>query len=77
MNVRVRLFSTFREYGPKGDDPVVLDLPDGVTVLHVLEAMGIPTKAQKVVLVNGRHAQEDSLVSEGDLVTLFPPVEGG
>ena len=77
MRIRVRLFATLRSHGPQGQDPFPLELPQGASVDEALKALGIPPEIQKVILVNGRHAKEETLLEEEDSLTLFPPVEGG
>lgn len=77
ISVEVRLYSTLRAYGPSGQEPFFLELAAGATVSSALEALGIPEKTAKVVLLNGRHASASDSLSQGDLLVLFPPVEGG
>jgi molybdopterin converting factor small subunit len=40
-------------------------------------ALGTPAAVEAVLLVNGRRADAATRLSEGDDVTLFPPMEGG
>ena len=77
MRIQVRLFATLRQYGPPGEEPFPLEVEEGALVGHVLETLGIPAEVQKVILLNGRHAKVDDRVDDGDVLTLFPPVEGG
>ena len=55
----------------------MMDLIEGDQLARVLEILGMPPEVEKVMLVNGRPAQLDSILNEGDKVVLFPPVAGG
>ena len=55
----------------------MIDLTEGDQVTQVLEILRIPPEVEKVILVNGRPAQRDFILNEGDKVVLFPPVAGG
>ncbi len=77
MNIQVRLLSTLRTYSKTGADPLDLDMPKDARVSNALDILAIPSHIPKIVLLNGRHAREDQSLEEGDVLTLFPPVEGG
>ncbi|MEJ5376349.1 MAG: MoaD/ThiS family protein [bacterium] len=77
VRVQVRLYSTLSRYAPAEAGPFLLVLPWGATVASAIEALGIPEDTAKVVLVNGRHASLSYSLCEGDILVLFPPVEGG
>jgi sulfur-carrier protein len=77
MKVEVQLFATLRKYGPSHEGPLTLDLTAGDGVTRVIEILGIPPDVEKVILVNGRPAEPDSVLRAGDKVVLFPPVAGG
>jgi len=77
IHVEVRLYSTLRRYAPVGGEASFLELPPGSTVASAINALGIPDKTPKVVLLNGRHALPSDCLREGDRLVFFPPVEGG
>jgi sulfur-carrier protein len=47
------------------------------TVQALLKALGVPGELPRIVLVNGQHASEDTLLTDGDVVSVFPPLIGG
>jgi sulfur carrier protein ThiS len=47
------------------------------TVQALLQALGVPDDLPKIVLVNGQHAGENRLLTDGDIVSVFPPLIGG
>lgn len=77
MRIEVELFATLRKYG-RGEEPVFpMDLADGDRVLRIIELLGIPLEMERVILVNGRPANLESVLKEDDKVVIFPPVAGG
>ena len=77
MNISFRLFANLRAFSPSTDGSGELDLAEGSTVRTVTDVLGIPPETERVILLNGHHAKEDTLLSEGDSLTYFPPMTGG
>ncbi len=77
MKVEVELFATLRKYGRAQEGPFPVDLIDGDRVLRVIEILGIPLNVERVILINGRPGNLESMLEEGDKIVLFPPVAGG
>ncbi|MFW2367583.1 MAG: MoaD/ThiS family protein [Desulforhopalus sp.] len=77
MKVHVRLFSTLARYSPSPGGEFVVDMEGSASVGELLEFLKLPSAVQRVVLVNGRHAKSFKVLSEGDRVTMFPPMTGG
>ena len=75
----MHLTATLRAYLPAGTagDNVVLDLPEGATVDQVVHSLRIPSELERLTVVNGRDAAPDQPLSEGDVLSLFPPLAGG
>lgn len=76
MIIKVRLFANFRAYG-KGEGQFEKGLPKGSSLGDLIKDLGLPPEAPKVVLLNGRRVPLDQELTDGDEVTVFPPVEGG
>jgi molybdopterin converting factor small subunit len=79
VRVEVRLFATLARYLPDDHDAgaAVLEVDEHSTVADVARALGIPAHLSRVALVNDRDATDDRPLTEGDVVTLFPPLAGG
>ena len=77
MQVRIRLYLTFKGRAPDGESPYLLELPDGATVDEALASLSIRSSEAKVVLINGRLSQGGATIKDGDHLTVFPPLEGG
>jgi molybdopterin synthase sulfur carrier subunit len=79
MKVRLKLFATFRRYLPPGTQGSATDVevPSRAHVSRLLAYVGLPEDESCVVLVNGRHAEIDTVLREGDVVAVFPAMAGG
>ena len=77
MQVHVDTYANLRQYSPTGQGSFDLTLTSGATVNSIIEALSIPRTVKMVILVNGRHATEDTRLDAADKITLFPPTEGG
>ena len=75
----MHLTATLRTYLPVGTagDNIVLDVPEGATVDQVVHSLRIPSELERLTVVNGRDAVPDQPLSEGDVLSLFPPLAGG
>jgi len=83
MRVQLAFFASLSQYLPEtgSEDRVsahtrAMDLPDGTTVGQVITLTGLPDEP-RIVFVNGRHAPDDQVLTEGDRLAVFPPVAGG
>jgi molybdopterin converting factor small subunit len=79
VKVAVHLTATLRAYLPPGTvgDNVVLDVSEGATVDQVVHSLRIPRELERLTVVNGRDAVPDQTLSEGDVLSVFPPLAGG
>jgi len=79
MKVEVRLFALLEQYLPAGShgDGIVLDLPPGTTVGHVVESLKIPHDLSCITVVNGHDAPLERVLVTGDVLAMFPPLAGG
>ncbi len=79
MVVTVRLHTTLRRETPEGIvDRLTLDLAPGATMRTLVEALGISLRDDAILLVvNGRIADVDTTLAEGDEVRLIPAMSGG
>ncbi len=79
MKIEVALYATLSQYLPKGSQghKAIIEYADGVTVGQVIDQLGIPKPYPTMVLVNGIYADPNTLLKEGDLLALFPPLAGG
>jgi molybdopterin converting factor small subunit len=74
LDIKVRLFATLREGRGK---ELFVDLDEPLTPMHIVDKLNIPIEEVAILLINGRDGQLNTLLTEGDVVSIFPPVGGG
>ncbi len=74
MKIKVKLFATLRENRGKIVD---LDVEHQVNVLHIMNILEIKKEDIAILLVNGLDATLDTILSENDTLSVFPPIGGG
>lgn len=80
MKITIRLLSIYRRYLPEGHTArgeYTHDVVPGATAADVVAGLPIPRTDGLTILVNGRHAEPDHVLAEGDCLTVFPAVGGG
>ena len=74
MEVNVKLFATLREGRFKAHKA---ELENNSRVMDIIKKYDLPLEEVEICLVNGRDADSDHVLNNGDTVSLFPPVGGG
>jgi molybdopterin converting factor small subunit len=83
MKIRLKLFAALRDYLPVGatSNEVDLEVADGISLKGMTDLNAVPAKRVHLVLVNGYHvppsAYSGTILKEGDIVAMWPPVAGG
>ena len=79
MKVKVQLYAILSKYLPKNanNKMAIMEVAEGTSVQWVLSELTIPENMPKILLVNGRNAELDRVLTEGDTVSVFPPIAGG
>lgn len=71
--IEVRLFATFRQ----GREKIYHYDDKEKYVYEYVDALGIDRDEVAIILVNGFHQSLDTVVYDGDLLSLFPATGGG
>jgi molybdopterin converting factor small subunit len=74
MKITIKLFATLRIGRFKEDQR---DYPDGATCRQVAADVGVTGEDLGMILINGRHASLEQVLSDGDGISLFPLLGGG
>ncbi|NFM15688.1 MoaD/ThiS family protein [Clostridium sporogenes] len=75
MKIEVRLFAYFRE---GRDKKYFMEInEENITPRYILEKLNIQVEEVGILLINGRDGKVDTLLKDGDVLSLFPPVGGG
>lgn len=79
MKIEVALFATLSKYLPPGaqNRRAVIEVNDGATVREALNELGIPPDLPNILLVNGRQSLENTVLKDGETLSVFPPLAGG
>ena len=79
----VKLYASLSRYLPPGarQNTIELALPEGATVMSVLDRLKVPEVQCHLLLVNGIFVAPSRraglLVENGDTIAVWPPVAGG
>lgn len=74
MNITVKLFATFR-FGRFA--AATRQYPPQTQISEIIRELQIPDTEISMIMLNGRHADPDQFLCEGDSIALFPIVAGG
>ncbi|MCX7965569.1 MAG: MoaD/ThiS family protein, partial [Syntrophorhabdaceae bacterium] len=53
------------------------EVAQGTTVGELIKVLDIPYEQVSIIFVNGKHARFDTVLNDGDEVSIFPPIGGG
>ncbi|MHA1914627.1 MAG: MoaD/ThiS family protein [Promethearchaeota archaeon] len=76
ISVTIKFFASLREYGP---DKEVLTIPESSRIRLLFDRYNIPKDGRKtIIIVNGSpHQNPETILEDGDVVSIFPPIGGG
>jgi molybdopterin converting factor small subunit len=75
ISATVKFFATLRRVAPAKKS---ITLRPGSTVNTILEMFDIPEETKLIILINGApHKTRETVVKNGDIVAIFPPLAGG
>lgn len=79
ITVEVALFATLRKYHPGGDssEPFLLEIPEGSSVLDLLNQLQIPPEESWHVFIDSHSQERGYILQNGERVALFPAIAGG
>lgn len=79
MAIHVKLSTSLRDYVPeyRPADGLWVEAGPAVTAKTLAGQVGLPLEAIKIIMVNGAHAEFETLIKDGDRVGYFPAVGGG
>ncbi len=79
ITVSVALRSILAKFRPepKNREPFAVELDAGATVADVLAARGVPPKLAHLVFVDRVRGSHDTVLHDGALLEVYPPIAGG
>lgn len=73
--IDLKLFVTLARFLPENAES--FPVKPGTCVEKLMDDLGIPKNAVKLIFVNGKRQETSYRLQDGDRVGLFPPVGGG
>ncbi|MBP1774752.1 MAG: ThiamineS protein [candidate division NC10 bacterium] len=79
MKVEIALYATLSKYLPPGSEQrkAMIAARDGATAREIMLQLGIPQDYPNILLVNGKQANSDTVLKDGESLAIFPPLAGG
>ncbi len=74
MKIIVKLFATYRTGRFSVEER---EYPPGTTVATIVKELELPEEELGIILVNSRHTDLAHVLSDGDILALFPLLGGG
>lgn len=79
MKVQIKLFGEFRRFAADGGESPTfwIEAEEGVSLQQLISMLGIPSESPKTLVLNHRAGNPETVLQEGDVVAVFPPIAGG
>lgn len=84
MKIKFKLYATLQHLLPPEavENAIEIEVPDNISLHEVIDRFQVPRKSAHLVLINGTYfgdaeRDEPGLLSEGDVMAVWPPVAGG
>jgi molybdopterin converting factor small subunit len=74
MKVTVKLFAYFRDNRFVAE---VKEYPQATKVIDVVKDLNIDSEEIGITMINSRHCKFETVLSEGDILAIFPVIGGG
>ncbi len=76
ISITVKFFAMLREHGPAKE---TISIPENSTIKLLFKKYQIPWDALKtIIIINGRpHNNLETILNDGDIVSIFPQIAGG
>lgn len=77
MRITIEMHGPLQRFNKSGLPRAELDLEEGLTVRELLLRLGMDLDEPWNAALNGTLAGPSDMLSEGSLLMVFPPIEGG
>lgn len=74
IKIEVRYFATLRKDGIKKE---ILSTNEDTTAKELIRDLDISMDDIAILLINGVRSEPETVLRDGDVISLFPPVGGG
>ena len=76
MRIHIKLYGDLKKHAPNGPSQFSMTVPPGTTLADFHATLAIPAGSH-TSLINGRRADRETRLEEGDTIVLMPPIAGG
>ena len=77
IEIEVEFLAYLADYSPTGEKRVTLFLEEGATLKELFAKLRIPEKLEMICLVNRTYYAKEKTLRQGDVVSIFPMIDGG
>jgi sulfur carrier protein ThiS len=83
VNIQFKLFAMLKDYLPEGakGNQITLEVDEGTTAADLIKRHNMPPHLTHLVLLNGHYIEPGkratTLLNEGDVLAIWPPIAGG
>lgn len=79
MSVHINLSTTLRNCVPdyRPTEGLQMDLAGPVNAGELAQKIGLPLSEIKIIMINGRRSEPETMIADGDRIGYFPAVGGG
>ncbi|MEW6260648.1 MAG: MoaD/ThiS family protein [Thermodesulfobacteriota bacterium] len=74
-SIELRLFASLQRFIPNPEGRCPITPP--TRIRDIVERLGIPVEEAKLIFVDGRRGDLNTVLNGGERVGIFPPVGGG
>ena len=74
MKIKVKLFATLRK---ERFDEKNFEIDSGSDIEYLLKKIQLKKEEIAIIFINGKHADLNTIINDGDDIALFPPIGGG
>ncbi len=74
-HIQIKLFATLNRLLP--ENAAHYPVAPGTRVADIIEKLRIPQKEAKLIFINSKKADPETVLQNGDRLGIFPPVGGG
>ncbi len=74
MKIKIKLYGNFLKNGPPES---FMNVPSGSNILYLLDKLGVKERSYIMILINLKRSWFNTVLKDGDEVSIFAPVGGG
>lgn len=77
ISIEVQLYSELRRTLPGWSKTERISIEAGTSVKELMKSIGVHAVGQYMFVLNGKGIDADTILKQGDKISIFPAMEGG